>query len=122
MILTPDQLFAIKSGLSSLNGLIDTKYRWPNKTLAYILNAELTKEQQDYIGVALKTMESISCVKFVQRTNENDYVEVTVSHMIDINCIFKLFIDILHVVEYKRWMLFRSWSNNWKTSIEFGIE
>lgn len=61
------------------NGLIATKYRWPNKTLIYQMSEALSKEQRDYIELALKTMESVSCVKFVRRTNEEDYVEITVS-------------------------------------------
>lgn len=79
MILSQEQLNAISWGVTPLNGLIDTKYRWPNKTVPYLLTADHTKEQQNLIESALRSMESVSCVKFVRRTNENDYVEVTVS-------------------------------------------
>lgn len=61
------------------NGLIATKYRWPNKTLIYQMSEDHTKEQRDYIEKALKTLESVSCVKFVKRTNEKNFVEITVS-------------------------------------------
>lgn len=60
------------------NGLISSKYRWPNKTVPYELSAEHTKEQRDYIELAAKTIESVSCVKFVRRTNEMDYLEFLV--------------------------------------------
>lgn len=77
MILTEEQ----QEGLygRTRNGLILTKYRWPNKTVPYELSSNHTKEQRDYIEKALRTIESVSCVKFVRRTNEVDYVEMKVS-------------------------------------------
>lgn len=77
MELTAEQLEAIYS--PARNGIIDDYYHWPNKTVPYQLSDEHTKEQNDYIELALRTIESVSCVKFVRRTNEYDYVEVTVS-------------------------------------------
>lgn len=76
MILNQDQLKAIASPTSSSlkNGLIDQKYRWPNKTVPYQLSSAHTKEQQDYIEEALRQLEAVSCVKFVRRTNETNYV------------------------------------------------
>lgn len=60
------------------NGLISTIYRWPNKTLPYTLPKELSEPQKSQIELALQTMETVSCVKFVERTNQHDYVEVIV--------------------------------------------
>lgn len=60
------------------NGLVLTKYRWPNKTLPYVLPKNLTTPQKIQTELALKTLESVSCVKFVERTNQADYVEVVV--------------------------------------------
>lgn len=68
------------------NGLIPTKYRWPNKTITYQLDMDYTQEQRDYIENALKTIESVSCVKFIRRTDEMDYVDVTVSFFSFLNC------------------------------------
>lgn len=65
------------------NGLVETKYRWPNKTVPYQLSMDHTKDQRDYIEKALKTLESVSCVKFVRRTNEEDYVELTVRQFVE---------------------------------------
>lgn len=79
MVLTEEQRDEISSGISSYNGLIATKYRWPNKTVPYILSPNHSKQQQDYIVLSLKIIESVSCVKFVERTNENDYVQIAVS-------------------------------------------
>lgn len=77
MMLSEEQLEAIFS--PARNGLISTKYRWPKKTVPYQLSMDHTKEQRDYIELALKTIESVSCVKFVRRTNQWNYVDVTVS-------------------------------------------
>ncbi|XP_031629453.1 seminal metalloprotease 1-like [Contarinia nasturtii] len=75
MVLTQEQIEAIFS--PARNGLILEKYRWPNKTVAYQLNANHTKEQQDFIEIALKKLESVSCLKFVRRTNEEKFVNLT---------------------------------------------
>lgn len=77
MILNEDQLAALST--SGRNGLIDEKYRWPNKTVAYQLSQNHTKAQQDFIEKGLRTLESVSCLKFVRRTNETKYVNLTVS-------------------------------------------
>ena len=77
MQLNEEQMEALFS--PARNGLVSTKYRWPNKTVPYKMSMDYTKEQSDYIELALKTIESVSCVKFVRRTNEEDYVRVFVS-------------------------------------------
>lgn len=69
-MLTAEQSEAIYSR----TGLIDTKYRWPNKTIIYQMSEEHTKEQQLYIKLAHWTIESVSCIKFAQRTNESEYI------------------------------------------------
>lgn len=78
MILNEDQLEAILS--SNRNGLIETKYRWPNNTIPYQLSSNHTEAQQNYIELGLRTIEAISCVKFVRRTNEENFVNITVSN------------------------------------------
>lgn len=77
MLLSREQRTGILS--STRNGLIEIKYRWPNKTIPYQLSNNHTQQQRDHIELALRTLESVSCVKFVRRTNENDFVELTVS-------------------------------------------
>lgn len=62
--------------------LITTKYRWPNKTVPYQFSMDHTSEQRNHIEMALKIIESVSCVKFIRRTNETDYIEITASSLI----------------------------------------
>lgn len=78
MILTDEQMQELTLSPSLFNGRLKTKYRWRNATVPYVLSMDHTKEQQNYIESALKTIESVSCVKFVRRTNENDHIEVQV--------------------------------------------
>lgn len=77
MILSEEQFEALFS--PARNGLLSPEYRWPNKTVPYQLCQEHSQEQQNAIELALKKIESVSCVKFVRRTDQNDYVEITVS-------------------------------------------
>lgn len=76
MILTDEQKDALFG--RTRNGMIQIGFRWPNKTVPYELSSNHTQEQRDYIELALATMESVSCLKFVRRTDETDYVEVKV--------------------------------------------
>lgn len=77
MILNPDQMEDVS--LNNRNGLIPTKYRWVNKTIPYKLSAGHTKEQNKLIELALQTLQSVSCLKFVRYTNETDYVKLDVN-------------------------------------------
>lgn len=71
------------------NGLVLTKFRWPNKTIPYVLPKTLSAPQKAQTELALRTLESVSCVKFVKRTDQTDYVDVVV-------CLRISFILILH--------------------------
>lgn len=77
LMLNAEQFEAIKS--HDRNGLINLKYRWPNKTVVYKMNANHTKEQQLYIKMAQWAIESVSCIKFVSHTNESEYIALQVS-------------------------------------------
>lgn len=77
MLLNDDQLDAMY--FPTRSGLTEKKYRWPNNIVPYELSPAHTINQQEFIESALRQIESISCIKFVRRTNENDYIEITVS-------------------------------------------
>lgn len=78
IILNERQKRVIESG-NTRNGLVDLSKRWPNKVVPVRLSPNHTKEQNDYIDKALRTLESISCVKFVWHTNQVDFVGMQVS-------------------------------------------
>lgn len=74
------------------NGLIAKRYVWPNKTVPYVLSPDHKPEHHQMIENALKQIEAVSCIKFVRRTNENDYIQIIVSfchRFILFACVFK---------------------------------
>lgn len=75
MILNQEQM----NSLNTRIGLTDTKYRWQNKTVPYSLAPDNTDEQVKQIKRAIDNLESVSCLKFVERTNENDFIQIYVS-------------------------------------------
>lgn len=102
MVLDAEQMEAILS--SSRNGLLNTTYRWPDKTVVYEMTTNHTKEQQLYIKMAHWVIESVSCIKFVQRTNESHYIQYRVRsffcHIFEnlrflgvLKCFYRFFVD-----------------------------
>lgn len=77
MILTDEQkdnlFFPIR------NGLIPETYRWTENIVPYAMSPNHTEKQQNDIKKAMKKIESISCIRFVPRTNQKDYIQFTVS-------------------------------------------
>lgn len=65
-------------GFNARNGLIDLSKRWPNKVVPVRLSTNHTKEQHDHIDKALRTLESIACVKFIWHTNQTDFIGMQV--------------------------------------------
>lgn len=94
MILTAEQknyLLSPNTDTDNFNGLINKKYRWPNKTIPYQLNSTHTRRQQGLIKMALKLIETNTCVKFVERTNESDFIQIEVSSQFSFhNCLSSL--------------------------------
>lgn len=77
MILSENQLDGIVAPLR--NGIVHRLWHWPNKTIPYAMNESHSREQQEYIEETLRKMEAVSCIKFVPRTNEDHYIQITVS-------------------------------------------
>lgn len=61
------------------NGLIDVTTRWVNNIVPYEITDQLNESQAASVVEGLERIEAASCIKFVVRTTETDYVEVTVS-------------------------------------------
>lgn len=77
IILNDEQMNAIM-GKSPRTGLIDTRYRWPNNEVPYVLTGgTFTQAQIDHIRLGLDTLQSKTCLRFVQRTFQTDYITVT---------------------------------------------
>lgn len=77
MILTEEQISALFS--TTLSGQVSTKYRWPNGIVSYVIESKYTEKERKKLLDAMKDIESVSCIKFVERTTEKDYIEIVVS-------------------------------------------
>lgn len=93
MVLTSDQKAATMN--PSRNGLKNIFKRWDNGIVPYSFDSKLSTDQKNMIMEALKVIESISCIKFIPRIRERDYVRVVVIHHLfpyhNNNLLFKLF-------------------------------
>lgn len=76
IILSQEQINALK--YAPRNGLIDPSTRWPEATVVYEIGRDL-KRKSHLIKDAMKTISSVSCIKFKERTNERAYVHFNVS-------------------------------------------
>lgn len=73
MDLNDDQLAEI---FHFRNAKTEEKYRWPNAIVTYKFSPNHTAEENEWIVRAMGEIEKVSCVRFVQRTNETDYVQI----------------------------------------------
>lgn len=77
--LTPDQQNALDGKIEGLNGLQSLTTRWTNKIVAYTISPDFNQDQKNYIRRGLDTLELSTCLKFVERTNERDFINVVPS-------------------------------------------
>lgn len=76
MVLSEQQKRLLKG--MDRTGLIDVNMRWPNKVVPYVLSDVFSDEQKSHIEAGLRELERVSCVTFVPRTDEVNYVRVNV--------------------------------------------
>ncbi|KFB47517.1 AGAP012881-PA-like protein [Anopheles sinensis] len=77
MVLSDEQQDAVNKGYTSI---VDDSitYKWPNGVVPYALdNSVFSLTQRNSIESALQEIELVSCVRFVRRTTEKDYIFVT---------------------------------------------
>lgn len=87
MDLTIEQTRALTT--TSRNGLIETSMRWPQNRVFYEISEEHTMDELAEIERAMKLIESTSCIKFKERTDEDGFIEFDVSMLVtheDIQC------------------------------------
>lgn len=73
-----DILLTYKQLLSLRNGWITEKYRWLNQTVPIEFDDDVTDERRDFIWSAIEEIHKFSCVRFITRTTELDYIHVQV--------------------------------------------
>lgn len=60
-------------------GLVNENYRWPNNTVVYEISTAFAQDRVESIELGLRRIEEVTCIRFVKRTTEVNYVYVTVS-------------------------------------------
>ncbi|EDS37677.1 meprin A subunit beta [Culex quinquefasciatus] len=75
IVLTDIQADAVESGRTALIG---PQYMWPDRIVYYTIRAgDFSLSQITSIKQAVEQISLVSCIKFVERTNQKDYVLVT---------------------------------------------
>lgn len=77
IVLTELQSQAINGHLR--NGLVNTTFRWENNVVPYNISDDMNDAQRAEVLKGLRAIEEAApCLSFVQRTVEEDYIEVYV--------------------------------------------
>ena len=76
IVLTPAQEDAI---FRKRTGVINQVYRWSHNIVPYTLEDVMSEAQRTAVREALDEMEASLCLKFVERTDQTDYVRVTIT-------------------------------------------
>jgi len=74
IILDPDELEAVKKSPNTYASIISG--RWPNGVLPYMIDPELEKQYSAKINIqkAIADYEKYTCLKFVKRTDEREFL------------------------------------------------
>ncbi|XP_070389773.1 astacin-like metalloprotease toxin 1 isoform X2 [Dermacentor albipictus] len=64
-----------RSTSEEVNAITIKQLLWPGATIPYIISPEL-KSQYQLIRKAMDSIENVTCVRFVERTNEKDYIRI----------------------------------------------
>lgn len=56
------------------NGIVQTSRRWPGGVVPYVFDSSLSYSDQNIIKAAMNEYHRSTCIRFVQRSNEVDYL------------------------------------------------
>ncbi|XP_001844564.2 zinc metalloproteinase nas-4 [Culex quinquefasciatus] len=78
MVLNSEQTEALDTDKTDHTALIGPQYLWPQNTVYYVIKTEdFTAQQQAQIKAGMAEIEANSCIKFVPRTTQKNYVYIT---------------------------------------------
>ncbi|GIX76748.1 zinc metalloproteinase nas-15, partial [Caerostris darwini] len=68
----------LRNGTSALDRFATThkELRWPDGVVAYILDDIYSDDERELIRSAMDEFEKQTCIKWVERTDESDFVEI----------------------------------------------
>lgn len=61
-------------GIEGRNGLVKTSSRWPKGVVPYVISNEFSSSSRNKILAAMGEYHKSTCIRFVPRSNEKDYV------------------------------------------------
>ncbi|CRK90139.1 CLUMA_CG003855, isoform A [Clunio marinus] len=85
LILTAEQFDAMynNSTKAGKTGILSTRYRWPKNSAGYVqvpytfrASSGFTQSEKNVIISGMQEIQTYTCVRFIQRTNQADYVEI----------------------------------------------
>lgn len=76
LLLTPEQDAYYFGDAKGRTGLIDVNTRWPDNTIPFTFVGQTAAEQATVLA-ALRDFEAQTCIRFVERTDQTDYVYIT---------------------------------------------
>jgi len=65
--------------VSTRNGIKALRYRWPKGNIPYILDHRYDQKGREQIALAFQSYHKNTCLKFIPRTNEKDYIKINKS-------------------------------------------
>jgi len=63
-------------GIIDFKGLVDEDYRWTNNIIPYQIDGIFQQWQRDAIMAAMEEWERMTCIKFVPRTHQANYIYI----------------------------------------------
>lgn len=61
---------------TSKNAIIETEKRWPNGVVPYVISGSYDDSERGYIAMAMKNFHESTCIRFVPRSHEKDYIHI----------------------------------------------
>nr|CAH0102894.1 unnamed protein product [Daphnia galeata] len=58
------------------NALMSSRARWPTARIPYVLASNYTPRQREIIAIAMATYHNLTCIRFVPRTTERNYIRI----------------------------------------------
>ncbi|EFX88792.1 hypothetical protein DAPPUDRAFT_311166 [Daphnia pulex] len=65
-----------KLGTKMHNAVVDVTLTWPSGTIPYVLSASFGRYERSVIAKAILEFHNQTCIRFVPRTNQDDYLNI----------------------------------------------
>lgn len=66
-----------RNPFQSMNFWTNKQFKWPKGIIPYTLSPSYTSKEKGIINAAMSEWQEKTCLKFVQRSNQKDYIEIT---------------------------------------------